>query len=55
LKEGGIEITGLLSNSPIQAAGLHVGDVIKAVDLKLVKTAEEIREAAADRGPGANV
>ncbi len=54
-KEGGVEITGFLPNSPIQAAGLHVGDVIKAVDLKPVKTAEDFRQAIADRGPGANV
>lgn len=44
-KEGGVEITGFLPNSPIQAAGLHVGDVIKAVDLKPVKTAEDFRES----------
>lgn len=54
-KEGGVEITGFLPNSPLQAAGLHVGDVIKAVDLKPVKTAEDFREAVAARGPGANV
>jgi hypothetical protein len=55
LKEGGVEITSLLPNSLIQAAGLRVGDVIKAVDLKPVKTAEDFRQAIADRGPGANV
>ena len=54
-KEGGVEITGFLPNSPIQAAGLHVGDVIKAVDLKPVKTAEDFREAVAALEPGANV
>lgn len=53
--EGGVEITGFLPNSPLQAAGLHVGDVIKAVDLKPVKTAEDFHQAIADRGPGANV
>ncbi len=53
--EGGVEITGFLPNSPLQAAGLHVGDVIKAVDLKPVKTAEDFRKAIAVRGPGANV
>jgi len=53
--EGGIEITGFFPNSPIRDAGLHVGDVIKAVDLKPVKTAEDFREAVATRGPGANV
>jgi hypothetical protein len=37
--EGGIEVTGFLPNSPLRDAGLHVGDVIKAVDLKPVKTA----------------
>ncbi len=54
-KEGGVEITGFLPDSTIQVAGLHVGDVIKAVDLKPVKTAEDLREAIAARGPGANV
>lgn len=54
-KEGGVEITGFLPNSPIQAAGLHVGDVIKAVDLKPVKTAEDFRQAIAARERGANV
>jgi hypothetical protein len=54
-KEGGVEITGFLPNSPIRAAGLHVGDVIKAVDLKPVKTAEDFRDAVAAREPGANV
>jgi len=39
----------------MQAAGLHVRDVIKAVDLKPGKTAEDFRQAIADRGPGANV
>jgi hypothetical protein len=53
--EGGVEITGFLPNSPLQAAGMHIGDVIKAVDLKPVKTAEDFREAVAAREPGANV
>jgi len=53
--EGGVEIKGFLPNSPIQVAGLHVGDVIKAVDLKPVKTAEDFRDAVAAREPGANV
>jgi membrane-associated protease RseP (regulator of RpoE activity) len=53
--EGGAEITGFLPNSPIQAAGLHVGDVIKAVDLKPVESAEEFRQTIAAREPGANV
>jgi len=54
-KEGGVEITGFLPNSPLQAAGLHVGDVIKAVDLKPVKTAEDFREAVAARQPEDNI
>jgi hypothetical protein len=54
-KEGGVEITGFLPNGPIQAAGLHVGDVIRAVDLKPVKTAEDFRQTVVDRAPGATI
>jgi len=44
-KESGVEIVGLLPRSSLQAAGLHVGDIIKTVNGQSVRTPEEFQKA----------
>ena len=54
-KEGGVEITGFLPNSPIQAASLHAGDVIISVDGKRVRSVPELEAALSNRPSGSIV
>jgi putative serine protease PepD len=52
---GGAAVTEVRSNTPAQKAGLRVGDVIRAVDGKAIRSADELRSAINGHGPGDRV
>jgi putative serine protease PepD len=52
---GGAEVTQVRSNTPADKAGLHVGDVITAVDGNEVSSADELRSAINAHSPGDSV
>lgn len=47
-KESGVEIVGFSPSSPLQAAGLHIGDIIRTVNGRSVKNPEEFHAAIAE-------
>jgi PDZ domain-containing protein len=51
----GAEITGVVRDGVAEKAGLHVGDVINAVDRRPVRTATELAAKLWNRPPGSSV
>jgi serine protease Do len=51
----GILVAQIDTNTPAEAAGLKVGDVITELDGKNVKDAQQFRFLIADKGPGSTV
>jgi len=51
----GAEITGVVRDGVAEKAGLHVGDVINAVDRRPVRTATELAAKLWNRAPGSSV
>lgn len=47
-----VEVAGVYAGSPAEQAGIQVGDVIEAIDGSEVRTATELQDAIAARGPG---
>ena len=54
-RNGGAEITEIGARSVAESAGIHVGDVINAVDGKPVKTPTELAAAFSGIAPGSKV
>jgi len=52
-KDGGVIITGVLQNGPAAQAGIQPGDVITAVDGKIVRNVSQLLTAVAALKPGA--
>lgn len=48
----GVVVVAVTARSPAAAAGIESGDIIKEVNRRPVKTAEEFYAARGDRGPG---
>jgi len=51
----GAEVTGVVRDGVAEKAGLHVGDVINAVDRRPVRTAMELAAELWKRAPGSSV
>ena len=51
----GAEVTGVVRDGVAEKAGLHVGDVINAVDRRPVRTAIELAGELLNRAPGSQV
>jgi hypothetical protein len=51
----GAEVTGVVRDGVAEKAGLHVGDVINAVDRRPVRTAMELAAELWNRAPGSSV
>ena len=51
----GAEVTGVVRDGVAEKAGLHVGDVINAVDRRPVRTAMELAGELLNRAPGSQV
>jgi serine peptidase DegS len=55
LAHGGVVITNMYRNSPAVAAGLHIGDIVTAVDRKAVHSAQDTLSQIAGKKPGASI
>jgi serine protease Do len=55
VEERGILIVSVDEDSPAEKAGLHVGDVLLAIDGKRVSTSSDLREAVDGIEPGSDV
>ncbi len=51
----GAEVIGVVRDSVAEKAGLHVGDVINAIDRKPIRTAMELAAELSNRAPGSHV
>jgi serine protease DegS len=55
LARGGVVVTRMYRNSPAMAAGIQPGDLILAIDGKLVRSAQDVTARLALRRPGSGV
>jgi membrane-associated protease RseP (regulator of RpoE activity) len=54
-EQGGVQIVKIAPDSAADLAGLHVGDVVKSVDGKRVRSAADLAAVLANRHPGSQV
>jgi S1-C subfamily serine protease len=54
-EQGGIEIVQLAPACAASLAGLHVGDVIKAVDGQPTRSSQDLEAVLAERPPGSRI
>ncbi len=52
---GGLRVAEVESDGPAADAGIQVGDVVRAVDGKIVRTPEELRSTVEAKSPGTTV
>ena len=53
--DSGVLISSTLENSPAKHAGLRPGDVVTGVENQAIASTNELLEAVASAGPGANI
>ena len=52
LAHGGVVISNMYRNSPAVQAGVHIGDIVTAIDGKRVRSAQEALQQVAGKKPG---
>jgi serine protease DegS len=55
LAHGGVVISNMYRNSPAVQAGVHIGDIVTAIDGKRVRSAQDALQQIAGKKPGSTV
>ena len=54
LAHGGVVISNMYRNSPAVQAGVHIGDIVTAIDGKRVRSAQDALQQIAGKKPGSD-